>query len=42
MATYGSLTAIIYVKQNPLNLTWDTWLYTSNSSTSGSPVHFPA
>ena len=33
MSTYGTRTAVIYQKQNPLNSTWDTWLYVSDSDT---------
>ena len=33
MATYGTRTALIYQRQNPLNSTWDTWLYVSDSDT---------
>jgi len=33
MATYGTRTAVIYQKLNPLNSTWDTWLYVSDSDT---------
>jgi hypothetical protein len=37
MAVYGSRTAVIYIKQNPVNLTWDTWI---NVSDSGQQSHF--
>lgn len=33
MASYGSRTAIIYVKQNVRTMTWDTWLYVRDSDT---------
>src|SRR5260370_34263584 len=33
MAQYGSRSVLLYVKQNPLNLTWDTWLYVNDSDT---------
>ncbi len=33
MATYGARTAVIYVKQNQVNLTWDTWLNVNDSDT---------
>src|SRR5947209_12254114 len=39
MATYGTRRAVIYQKQNPLNSTWDTWLYVSDSDT-GLTSHF--
>ncbi len=36
MATYGTRRAVVYQKQNPLNSTWDTWLYVSESGWSAS------
>jgi hypothetical protein len=33
MATYGTRSVLLYVKLNPLNLTWDTWLYVNDSDT---------
>ncbi len=33
MATYGDRTVLIYIKQNPLTLTWETWLYVNDSDT---------
>ncbi len=33
MATYGDRTVLMYIKQNPLTLTWDNWLYVSDSDT---------
>ena len=39
IATYGTRTAVIYQKQNPLNSTWDTWLFVRDSDT-GATSHF--
>jgi len=39
--TYGTRTALIYVKTNPTNSTWDTWLYVNDSGT-GQNIPLPA
>src|SRR2546425_10905192 len=33
MATYGPRSVLIYAKQNPVDLTLDTWLYVNDSDT---------
>jgi hypothetical protein len=39
MATFGSRSALIYIKQNQVNLTWETWLAVSDGS-SGQTTRF--